>query len=207
VSILHKRVRWRLCFEHHHLLINYMPPRTTRKSYRPRASDRTMVDIFCNRTACRIRNRRRRHDRNMNLGIKRTPRASQHYVGWRAGQKSLLLPVAGEVFPLTLPFIERRAKTQEPLNMTWAGKQSEQPRSFQSPERYLLLTFPFIERANRRCRFASTSRATGPMDEKSRLPRASSSTNPFLYSHSWAGRTSVYVYGCATTKVVKVMSG
>ena len=31
--------------------------------------------------------------------------------------------------------------------MTWAGKQSEQPRSFQSPETYLLLTFPFIERA------------------------------------------------------------
>ena len=30
--------------------------------------------------------------------------------------------------------------------MTWAGKQSEQPRSFQSPETYLLLTFPFIER-------------------------------------------------------------
>jgi hypothetical protein len=42
----------------------------------------------------------------------------------------------------------RRAKTQEPLNMTWAGKQSEQPRSFQSPEMYLLLTFPFIERAS-----------------------------------------------------------
>jgi hypothetical protein len=34
--------------------------------------------------------------------------------------------------------------------MTWAGKQSEQPRSFQSPETYLLLTFPFIERAYRR---------------------------------------------------------
>jgi hypothetical protein len=31
--------------------------------------------------------------------------------------------------------------------MTWAGKQSEQPRSFQSPETYLLLTFSFIERA------------------------------------------------------------
>ena len=28
-------------------------------------------------------------------------------MGWRAGQKSLLLPVAGEVFLLTLPFIER----------------------------------------------------------------------------------------------------
>jgi hypothetical protein len=43
----------------------------------------------------------------------------------------------------------RRAETQEPLNMTWAGKESEQPRSLQSPETYLLLTFPFIERGNR----------------------------------------------------------
>jgi hypothetical protein len=84
-----------------------MPPRTTRKSYRLRASDRTMVGNFCNRTACRIRNRRRRHDSNMTLQKKRTPRASQHYMGWRARQKSLLLPVAGEFFLLTLPFIER----------------------------------------------------------------------------------------------------
>src|SRR5580704_5996554 len=84
-----------------------MPPRITRKSYRPRASDRTMVGIFCNRTACRIRNRRRRHDRNMNRRNKRTPRPSQHYMGWRDRQKSLLLPVAGEIFLLTLPFIER----------------------------------------------------------------------------------------------------
>jgi len=28
-------------------------------------------------------------------------------MGWRPGQKSLLLPVAGEFFLLTLPFIER----------------------------------------------------------------------------------------------------
>src|SRR6266478_1902862 len=38
---------------------------------------------------------------------KRTPRTALHYMGWRAGQKSLLLPVAGEFFLLTLPFIER----------------------------------------------------------------------------------------------------
>src|SRR5450755_3035960 len=44
---------------------------------------------------------------NMNLRKRRTPRASQHYVGWRVGQQPLLFPVAGEVFPLTLPFIER----------------------------------------------------------------------------------------------------
>src|SRR6476620_2006564 len=89
-----------------------MPPRTTRKSYRLRASDRTMVGTFCNRTACRIRNRRRRHDSNMNLRKKRTPRASQHYVGWRARQKSLLLPVAGEVFSLDSP-LYRTALTGE----------------------------------------------------------------------------------------------
>jgi hypothetical protein len=47
----------------------------------------------------------------------------------------------------------RRAETQEPLNMTWAGKESEQPRSLQSPETYLLLTFPFIERGYRRSEF------------------------------------------------------
>src|SRR6476660_6126296 len=74
-----------------------------------------MVGNFCNRTACRIRNRRRRHDNNMTLRKKRTPRASQHYTGWRAGQKSLLLPVAGEVFLLTLPFIERGNRKSEVL--------------------------------------------------------------------------------------------
>jgi hypothetical protein len=52
-------------------------------------------------------------DSNMNLRRKRTPRASQHYVGWRAGQKSVLLPVAGEFFPLTLPFIERGYQKSE----------------------------------------------------------------------------------------------
>src|ERR1700704_1293844 len=85
-----------------------MPPRITRKSYRPRASDRTMVDNVQPRSLSCFRIRKRRHENRMDL---------------------------------------RRAKTQEPLNMTWAGKQSEQPRSFQSPETYLLLTFPFIERA------------------------------------------------------------
>ena len=40
-------------------------------------------------------------------------------------------------------------KTREPLKVTWAGKYSEHPRSFQSLEMSFLLTFPFIERANR----------------------------------------------------------
>ena len=44
----------------------------------------------------------------------------------------------------------RRANNQEPLNMTWAGERSEQPRSFRSPEMFFLLTLPFIERAYRK---------------------------------------------------------
>src|ERR1700735_576116 len=103
-----------------------MPPRITRKSYRPRASDRTMVGIFCNRTACRLRNHWRRHDRNMTRRKKRTPRASQHYMGWRDRQKSLLLPVAGEIFLLTLPFIERPYRTCEVLVRDMSGNATYQ---------------------------------------------------------------------------------
>jgi len=42
----------------------------------------------------------------MNLQREKTARASQHDMGWRASRRSLLPPVAGEVFLLTLPFIE-----------------------------------------------------------------------------------------------------
>jgi len=41
----------------------------------------------------------------MTLRKKENPKASKHYMGWRPG-KILLLPVAGEFFLLTLPFIE-----------------------------------------------------------------------------------------------------
>ena len=54
--------------------------------------------------------------------------------------------------------------------MTWAGKQSEQPRSFQSPEKYLLLTFPFIERA---CMTGlATFRVVGKREVMVRIGRA-----------------------------------
>jgi hypothetical protein len=53
-------------------------------------------------------------------------------------------------------------KTRETLNVTWAGKYSEQPRSFQSLEMFFLLTFPFIERANR----TSTSMSGNPTNRE-----------------------------------------
>jgi hypothetical protein len=40
-------------------------------------------------------------------------------------------------------------KTRETVNLTWAGKYRQHPRSFQWPEMPFLLTFPFIERAYR----------------------------------------------------------
>ena len=49
----------------------------------------------------------RRHDNEMNLQTDKRPGGSQHDMGWRARRTSSLLPVAGEVFLLTLPFIER----------------------------------------------------------------------------------------------------
>jgi hypothetical protein len=42
-------------------------------------------------------------------------------MGWRDRQKSLLLPVAGEIFLLTLPFIERPYRTSEVLVRDLSG--------------------------------------------------------------------------------------
>src|SRR5258706_8276285 len=69
----------------------------------------------------------------MNLRKNRTPRASQHYRGWRAWQKSLLLPVVGEVFPLTLPFIERAYRRSEIAKNQMSGFPCRFKRSMQHP--------------------------------------------------------------------------
>ena len=66
-----------------------------------------MVDTFQPRSLSSFRNRKRRHDNKMNLQKEETPRALQHDMGWRARRTFSLLPVAGETFLLTLPFIER----------------------------------------------------------------------------------------------------
>jgi len=88
------------------LWINHMPPRTTRKSYRPRVSDRTMVGIY-NHAACLRQKRKASSPQKMNHPEEKNPRASQHDMGWKARRTNPLLPVAGEIFPLTFPFIER----------------------------------------------------------------------------------------------------
>src|SRR5215475_12743821 len=84
-----------------------MPPRTTRKSYRPRVSDRTMVGTSPPRCLPAPETDERRHHNRMNPPRTRTPRASQHEMGWKAPRTFPLLPVAGEFFLLTFPFIER----------------------------------------------------------------------------------------------------
>src|SRR5262245_44702514 len=63
-----------------------------------------MVDTIQPRSLSSFRTQKRRHDHRMNRLGTENPRASRHYVGWKAPQIFLLLPVAGEVFPLTFPF-------------------------------------------------------------------------------------------------------
>jgi hypothetical protein len=57
------------------LLINHMPPRTTRKSYRPRVSDRTMVGTLQPFCLFASEAEGHRYDSTMNLGKKEN---SQH---------------------------------------------------------------------------------------------------------------------------------
>src|SRR5437879_11620578 len=79
-----------------------MPPRTTRKSYRPRVSDRTMVGTA--QPLCLSRQKPKAsiyHTRSTQGKAK-----SQRLITTR-GWMTRSLPVAGEVFFLTSSFIER----------------------------------------------------------------------------------------------------
>jgi hypothetical protein len=95
-----------------------MPPRTTRKSYRPRVSDRTMVGTLQPPCLSVSDTEWRRHRRKMKpLGwknkstcrISRTSQISEasgqkksflHYVGWKVRK----YPATGGVFFLDFPF-------------------------------------------------------------------------------------------------------
>jgi hypothetical protein len=87
---------------------NPMPPRTTRKSDRPRASDRTMVGTaqpLCLSASGTIG---RRYESTMNLRKRKTHGVSSQYWGWTATPFLLRCAAVGEAFVLTSPFIERR---------------------------------------------------------------------------------------------------
>src|ERR1700686_4684433 len=95
-----------------------MPPRTTRKSYRPRASDRTMVGTAQPICLSAPGTDRRRHDSIMNLWNWSDHSVSLHYGGWTARPFSRCFTVAGEVFVLTSPFIERDYRNGGVLHAT-----------------------------------------------------------------------------------------
>jgi hypothetical protein len=86
---------------------NPMPPRTTRKSDRRKASDRTMVGTAQPLCLSASGTDRRRYDSTMNLRRRKNHSVSFHYWGWTARPFPLRFAVAEEAFVLTSPFIER----------------------------------------------------------------------------------------------------
>src|SRR5271155_2078431 len=96
-----------------------MPPRTTRKSYRPRASDRTMVGNLRPHCLFASETERRRHANEMNLRKRENHGNSIQHKGWMARRIPPLAPVVGELFFLTSPFIERGNRTS--LTMAASG--------------------------------------------------------------------------------------
>jgi hypothetical protein len=86
---------------------NPMPPRTTRKSDRRKASDRTMVGTAQPLCLSASGTEGRHYDNTMNLRESGNHRVSSHNWGWTARRFPPGLTVTGEAFVLTSPFIER----------------------------------------------------------------------------------------------------
>ena len=63
-------------------------------------------------------------------------------MGWRAGHKSLLLPVAAELFLLTLPFIERGYRRSEVLGLDLSGLATNQELAQKSSLEWYSLCVP-----------------------------------------------------------------
>src|ERR1700686_4666864 len=82
-------------------------PRTTRKSDRRKASDRTMVGTAQPVCLSASGTEGRRYESTMNLRKRKTHSVSFHSWGWTARPFPLRFAVAGEAFVLTSPFIER----------------------------------------------------------------------------------------------------
>jgi hypothetical protein len=89
---------------------NPMPPRTTRKSDRRKASDRTMVGTAQPLCLSASGTEGRRYDNIMNLRESNNHRVSSHNWGWTARPFHLRLTAVGEAFVLTSPFIERDSR-------------------------------------------------------------------------------------------------
>jgi hypothetical protein len=99
------------------------PPRTTRQSCRLRASDRTIVGIFDPRLTCRAS---RRCGRCLDCIMNSAGPVNIVWLPYSqgAGRRSeLLLPVSGENFLLTSPFIELQGVFSTAILMT-PGRQS-----------------------------------------------------------------------------------
>ena len=103
-----RRVLQALCLSR-----NPMPPRITRISDRPRASDRTMVGPAQPLCLSALGANGRRYESAMNLRKRKTQSVSFHDWGWTARPFSRGLTVVREVFVLTSPFIERGYRNVE----------------------------------------------------------------------------------------------
>ena len=80
-----------------------------------------MVDTFQPRSLSCFRNRKRRHDNEMNLEKEKGPRVLQHHMGWNVQRTFPLLPVAGEIFLLTFPLIERGNRVRREKAVVHSG--------------------------------------------------------------------------------------
>ena len=107
----------RVCFECPSPLINYMPSRTTRKSYRSRVTGRTMVDTI-NRTACPRQKPKASSHRQHESAEKEKIKTTLHRMGWMAERTSPLPSVVGEVFLLDIPFYRTRLPSMWVLERT-----------------------------------------------------------------------------------------
>src|SRR5215469_18621538 len=80
-----------------------MPPRTTRKSYRPRVSDRTMVGTSPPRCLTAQKPKAFRTSKNESSKRKKLGTSPDH-AGWKPGPNLRRVLALGEVFCLDIPF-------------------------------------------------------------------------------------------------------
>ena len=111
---IHKRVRRNRCFGHRVSRLTICPLGQPEKAIGLRVSDRTMVGTAQPLCLSASGTEGRRHRGTMNLRKGQRHNASFRYLGWTARPFPPRLPVAGEVFLLTSPFIERANRTSVP---------------------------------------------------------------------------------------------